>query len=100
MVPLNKFTKASHFIPINLTHNEANILDIYLKEVAKLHGIQKTIVSDNDSKFTVIFWKGLFKGFGIDLNFIPTYHPESDGKIERVEKVIEDMLRIYFMEKP
>jgi hypothetical protein len=34
------------------------------------------------------------------LNFSTTYHPEIDGKIERVNQVIEDMLRMYVMEKP
>ena len=34
------------------------------------------------------------------MNFITTYHLDSDGKIERVNQVIEDMLRMYVMEKP
>jgi len=36
----------------------------------------------------------------MNLNFSATYHPESDGKLERVNQVIEDMLRISLMEKP
>jgi hypothetical protein len=31
----------------------------------------------------------------MNMNFITTYHPKSDGQIERVNKVIEDMLRMY-----
>jgi transposase InsO family protein len=100
MVVVDKLTKAAHFIPVKITHKEANIVDIYLKEVARLHGIPKMIVSDRDPKFTSNFWKGLFKGFGTDLNFSTTYHPESDGKTERVNQIIEDMLRMYVMEKP
>jgi hypothetical protein len=42
----------------------------------------------------------LFKGFGTNLNFNTTYHPQSDGKRERVNRVIEDMLRMYVMDKP
>jgi len=57
-------------------------------------------VSDKDPKFTSNFLKGLFKGLGIDLNFNTTYHLESDGKTERFNEVIEDMLRMYVMEKP
>jgi hypothetical protein len=56
-------------------------------------------VSDRDPKFTSNFWKGLFKGFGTNLNFITTYHPESDGKTKRVNQVIEDMLQMYVMDK-
>jgi transposase InsO family protein len=68
--------------------------------VARLHRIPKTIVSDRDPKFTSNFWKGLFKGFRMNLNFSTTYHPESDGQTERVNRVIEDILRMYVMDKP
>jgi hypothetical protein len=75
MVVVDKFTKAAHFIPVKITHKEANIADIYMREIYRLHGIPKTIVSDKDPKFKSNFWKGLFKGFGTNLNFSTTYHP-------------------------
>jgi hypothetical protein len=100
MVVVDKLTKAAHFIPVKSMHKETNIVEIYMREIAKLHGVPKTIVSDRDSKFTQNFWKGLFKGFGTNLNFSTTYHPESDGQTERVNQVIEDMLRMYVMDKP
>jgi hypothetical protein len=34
------------------------------------------------------------------MNFSTTYHPQSDRKIERVNQVIEDMLRMYVMDNP
>jgi hypothetical protein len=37
--------------------------------------------------------------FGTNLNFNTTYHLESDGQIERVNQVIEDMLRMYVINK-
>jgi hypothetical protein len=100
MVVVDKLTKAAHFIPLKTTHRAADVADIFLKEVARLHGIPKTIVSDRDPKFTLNFWRGLFKGFRTNLNFSTTYHPESDGQTERVNRVIEDMLRMYVMDKP
>jgi hypothetical protein len=100
MVVVDKLTKFAHFIPVKLTHKATNIVDVYMREIAKLHGIPKTIVSNKDPKFTSKFWKGLFNGFGTNSNFSTTYHPESDGQTERVNQVIEDMLRIYVMDKP
>jgi hypothetical protein len=84
MVVVEKLTKASHFIPVNSSHKEANIVDIFMRKVVRLHGVPKTIVSDRDSKFTSNFWKGLFKEFRTNLNFSTTYHLESDGQTERV----------------
>jgi hypothetical protein len=100
MVVVENLTKDSHFIPVKSTHKEANIVEIYMQENAKLHGVPKTIVSDRDSKFTSNFWKGLFKGFGTNLNFSTPYHLEIDGQTERVNRVIEDMLRMYVMDQP
>jgi hypothetical protein len=57
-------------------------------------------VFDRDPKFTSKFWTGLLKGFGTNLNFNIAYHPESNGQTERVNQVIEDMLRMYVMDKP
>ena len=79
MVVVDKITKAAHFIPLKTTHKVADVVDIFIKEVERLHGIPKTIVSKRDPKFTSNFWKGLFKGFETNLNFSTSYHPESDG---------------------
>jgi len=34
------------------------------------------------------------------MKFSTTYHPQLDRKIERVNQVIEDMFRMYVMDKP
>jgi hypothetical protein len=52
MVVVEKLTKADHFILVKLTNKETNILDIYMREIDKLHGVPKTIVSNRDSMFT------------------------------------------------
>ena len=46
------------------------------------------------------FWKALFKCLGTQLNFNIAYHLQTDGKSERVNHVLEDILRMYLMEKP
>jgi hypothetical protein len=64
MVVVDKLTKVSHFIPVKSTHKAANIDDISLREIYRIHGVPKTIVSKRDSKFTSNCWKRIFKGFG------------------------------------
>jgi hypothetical protein len=80
MVVVDNLTKVSHFIHMKFTHKESNVVDIYMREVAHLHGTPKKIVSDIDPNFTSKFWKGLFRGLRTNLNFNTNYHPESDGK--------------------
>jgi hypothetical protein len=100
IVVVDEITEASHFIPLKTTHKVANVVDIFMREITRLHDIPKIIVFDMDPKFTSKFWKGLIKGFKTKLNFNTAYHPESDGQTERVNQVIEDMLRMYVMDKP
>jgi hypothetical protein len=42
----------------------------------------------------------LFKGLGTNLNFNTSYHLELDGKIKRINQIIEDNLRMDVMDKP
>ena len=62
--------------------------------------LPKATVSYIDSKFTSNIWKGLFEGFGTILNMSTSHHPQIDGQTEIVNQVIEDMLRMYVMDRP
>jgi hypothetical protein len=70
-----------------------------MKEFSRIHGVPKVIVLDRDPKFTSNFLKGLFKGFGTNLNLSITYHQESDGKTKKTNRIIEDMLKMYVMDQ-
>ena len=37
-VVIDKLSKAAHFIPMNSTYKAMNIVDIFLKEIFRLHG--------------------------------------------------------------
>jgi hypothetical protein len=55
MVVVDKLTKATHFVPVKINRTRANIAEIYIREIARLHGIPKEIVSNRDTKFTSNF---------------------------------------------
>ena len=75
MVVVDKLTKAAHFIPVKSTHMMDDVAKIFMKEIFKLHGLLKAIVSYRDVKFTSNFWRGLFADLGTKLNFSIAYHP-------------------------
>ena len=79
MVVVDKLTKATHFIPVKSTNKSDAIAKIFLQ-----HGFPKAVISDRDTKFTSNFWKGLFADLGTKLKFSTAYHPQTNGKIERV----------------
>ena len=75
MIVVDKLTKVSDFILVKSTHKTDDIAKIFMKEIFKLHGFPKGIVSDRDVKFTSNFWKGFFANLGTKLNFNTSYHP-------------------------
>ena len=42
----------------------------------------------------------MFQSIGTHLNLSSAYHPETNGQTERVNQVIEDMLRSYCNQQP
>jgi hypothetical protein len=71
-----------------------------MKEIFRLHGMPKEIGSNKDTKFTSSFWKSLLAGFETKLLFNTTYHPQIDGYIERVNQIVEYMLRMHVSHQP
>ena len=57
MVVIDKLSKSAHFIPVKSTYKSINIAQIFMKEIFRLHGIPKMVISDRDVKFTSTFWK-------------------------------------------
>eukprot|EP00253_Pinus_taeda_P009116 PITA_09116 len=100
MVVVDKLSKATHFIYVQSTYRAAQIAHIFMQNVFRLHGLPKTIISDRDVKFTSAFWRTLFVELGTQLNFSTAYHPQTDEQTERVNQVVEDMVRAYVMQQP
>ena len=52
-----------------------------------------SIISDRDPRFTSRFWGKLKEALGTRLNFSTVFHPKTDGQLERVIQILEDILR-------
>ena len=65
MVVVDKLSKEAHFIHVKTTYKAANIADIFMKEIFRLHGVPKILISERDAKSVGNFWKALFKGLGM-----------------------------------
>ena len=99
-VVVDKLTKVAHLIPVKKTFATSDVAKVFIKEVVWSHGFPRRIISDRDSKFTSKFWKALFDSVETELSMSTAFHPESDGQTERVNQVIEDMLRAYCNRQP
>jgi transposase InsO family protein len=66
-----------------------------MSRIVCLHGVPNKIASDRGTQFTLKFWERLRETLDTQLRFSSAYHPQTDGQIERVNQILEDMLRAY-----
>nr|ABG66083.1 retrotransposon protein, putative, Ty3-gypsy subclass [Oryza sativa Japonica Group] len=92
-VIVDRLTKSAHFVPVKTTYDGKKLAELYMTHVVCRFGCPKKIVSDRGTQFTSRFWKQLHEALGTDLNFSKAYHQQTDGQTERVNQILEDMLR-------
>jgi transposase InsO family protein len=83
----------AHFIPVKSTYSGPQLAELYMSRIVRLHGVPKKIVSDRGTQFTLRFWERLHEALDTQLYFSFAYHPQTDGQTERVNQILEDMLR-------
>ena len=93
-VIVDRLTKTAHFLPVHTTYSAKRYAEIYLDQVVRLHGVPRTIISDRGAQFVARFWEQLQDSLGTKLIRSSAYHPQTDGQTERVNQILEDMLRV------
>jgi transposase InsO family protein len=83
----------AHLIPVKMTFETHKLAELYIDNILKIHGAPKSIMSDRGPQFTTKFWRSLHKAMGTDLHYSSAFHPQTNGQTERVNQVLEDLLR-------
>jgi hypothetical protein len=94
-VVVDRLTKFAHFFAIPTDYKAIQVAELFFREVFRLHGLPRQIVSDRDGRFIISFWKELFRLVGTELATSTSYHPQTDGQTEIVNKWVEGYLRNY-----
>ena len=97
-VVVDRLTKSAHFIPVCMDFSLDRLVELYVSQIVRLHGVPISIVSDRDSRFTSRFWRKLQEALGTKLHFSTAFHPQTDGQSERTIQILEDMLRCCILE--
>ncbi|WVZ80533.1 hypothetical protein U9M48_028002 [Paspalum notatum var. saurae] len=92
-VIIDRFTKSAHFIPVKTVYHAKTYAELFIARIVSLHGVPQTITSDRGSLFVSRFWGQLQTALGTNLIRSSAYHPQTRGQVERVNQILEDMLR-------
>ena len=95
LVVVDKFSKMVHLIACRQQVTAAEVAQLVYDHVVRLHGYPESIISDRDSRFTSHFWRALWKLSGTELAMSTSYHPQTDGQTENVNRAVQDILRAY-----
>ena len=56
-VVVYRMTKFVHFFAVTSSFSAAQVADLFFREIFRLHGLPKSIVSDRDGRFMSAFWQ-------------------------------------------
>ena len=90
-----RLTKMAHFIPTTTKCSGADLVTLFIREIVRIHGMPSVIVSDRDPRWTGHFWRAFFRALGTKLAFSSSYHPQTDGRTERENRTLEEVLRCF-----
>jgi hypothetical protein len=88
-VVVNRLSKYAHLMALKHPYMAIMVAHKFFEHIFKLHGMPTSIVCDQDPTFTSNFWKALFRLQGTRFNFSSTYHPQTDGQTEVVNRTLE-----------
>ncbi|XP_015160318.1 uncharacterized protein [Solanum tuberosum] len=93
-------TKYGHFIPLSSTFSNQLVAEEFIVGVIRLQGPPRTIVIDRNPRFLHSFWQEINRLQGLTLVMSTTYHPQTDGQLEALNKCLEQYLHCYVADNP
>ena len=92
LVVVDRLSKEEHIIPCEKM-TAAYLANIFVRDVVRLHGLPKSIVTDRGTQFTSELWKEVCRMLGMKQSLTSAFHPQSDGQSERTNQDVEQHLR-------
>jgi Reverse transcriptase (RNA-dependent DNA polymerase)./Integrase core domain. len=95
LVFVDRCTKMVHVVPTTKTLDAEGFVKLFVDTIIKHHGAPIRLVSDRGSNFAAKYTHCATYLMGVLQDHSTAYHPQTDGQTERMNRVMEDILRCY-----
>lgn len=82
-VIMDRLMKVAHFLLIKTTYSVAKYAELYIHEIARLHGVPVSIISNWGPQFTSQFYRAFQEAMCTKVNLSATFPLQIDGQSER-----------------
>jgi hypothetical protein len=95
LVFIDRLSKMVHLVPTTQSLDAEGFARLFIMHVVRAHGMPRDVVSDRGPQFNNKFWEHVCQRLRLDRKMSSAYHPQTNGQTERINRVIEEMLRSY-----
>lgn len=92
---IDRLSKYAHFVALPTNCSAQTLASIYIREMYRLYGQPKIIVSDRDVLFMSTFWLELFRLQSTSLVTSTSYHPQTNGESKILNRCLQAYLRCF-----
>jgi len=100
LVFIDRLTKMVVLVPSKTTCTAKQFAQLFLEHVVQHHGVPRLLLSDRGPQFNGTFLKAFAKLLGCQSRMTTSHRPSTNGLVERVNRVIEEILRSYVSHLP
>src|SRR5258705_11644185 len=93
IVVIDKFTRYGIFIPKTSDYTALSSANLFVEWVVCRGWLPSKFITDRDAKFLSEFWQAVMQALRICHKPSTAYHAQTDGATERLNQIIEIMLR-------
>ena len=99
LVIVDRFTKMVRTIPIK-TITAAEVAKHFVHDWIFHYGPPVDLIADNGKQFTAKFFQDVCRTLNVNNIFTTTYHPQTNGQVERFNRTILSALQTYIADHP
>ena len=95
LIIINRLIKIKYYIKYKVKEEEISaeqIVQIYIKYIWKYYKLLKSIISDRDLQFILIFWMNVYRMLKIKIKLSTAFYSQTDRQNKVVNKKIKKYL--------